>query len=170
MIGHPLGETKAAQAMRPNEELFRLAFEGAPVGMVIGAGDRVITKVNRAMCKMIGYEEHELLGRRVTDFIHPGDRERFAPVTGRLFAGQTIGFTNQKRYLRKDGETFWARTTAKAFHGPDAKVVFALGIVQDVTAEKLAQDALQREHARSGTCSGPATTSGNCCPTIFTTV
>lgn len=131
---------QAEEALRASEERFRVAFEEAPVGMVIGVGEQVITKVNRALCHMSGYAEQELLGQRVTDFIHPEDRELYAPWTARLFAGEIPGFTNEKRYLRKDGETFWARTTAHAFRSPNEKVAFALGIVEDVTDRKRAED------------------------------
>ncbi len=92
---------QALEALPLRDKQFRVAFEEAPVGMVIGSGDRIITAVNHAMCRMIGYPRHELIGQRVTDFIHDEDREKYAPVTQRLFTGEIPGFTNEKRYRRK---------------------------------------------------------------------
>jgi two-component system sensor histidine kinase UhpB len=103
---------------------------------------------NRCLCQMFGYAEQELIGRRTTDFIHPEDRERYVPVTERLFAGEVSGFTNEKRYLRKDGETLWARTTTHAIQSPDGKVTFALGIVEDITDRKRAEEQLRASEAQ----------------------
>jgi PAS domain S-box-containing protein len=65
------------QARRAAEERFRLSFDGAPVGMaVIRAGDRgetVAVAVNRAMCRLLGRHEDDLVGRDVADVTHPDD-------------------------------------------------------------------------------------------------
>ena len=53
---------QAEEALRASEERFRVTFEEAPVGMVIGVGDGVIAKANRAVCRMSGYTQEELVG------------------------------------------------------------------------------------------------------------
>ena len=100
--------------------------------MVIGVGDGVITKANRAVCRMSGYTEEELVGRHVRDLTHPEDRELSGPLVKRLLAGEIPSFTLEKRYLRKDGQPFWAQATTAAIQGPDGKIAFALGVVEDI--------------------------------------
>ena len=137
---------QAEEALRASEERFRVAFEEAPVGMVIGEGDGVLTKVNRAVCRMTGNSEQELVGRHVRDLTYPEDRELSGPFVKRLLAGEIASFTLEKRYLRKDGQPFWAQATTAAVHGPDGRIVLALGVVEDITERKQAQEALRREY------------------------
>ena len=142
-------ERKAAEeALRASEERFRVTFEEAPVGMVICVGDGVITKANRALCRMSGYTQEELVGRHVRDLTHPEDRELSGPSVKRLLAGEIPSFTLEKRYLRKDGQPFWAQATTAAIHGPDGKIAFALGVVEDITNRKQAEEALRQSERR----------------------
>jgi PAS domain S-box-containing protein len=140
-------ERKAAEeALRASEERFRVTFEDAPVGMAIGIGDGVIAKVNRALCRMCGFTEEELVGRHVRDLTHPDDRELSVPLVRRLLAGEISSFAIQKRYLRKNGEFFWAQATTALAYDSAGKAAFALGVVEDITQRKRAeQDKLEME-------------------------
>ena len=139
---------QAEEALRASEERFRVIFEEAPVGMVIGVGDGVIVKANRALCRLSGYTQKELMGRHVRDFVYPGDRELSAPLVEKLLAGEIATFTLEKRYLRKDGQAFLAQATTATIRGPDGKVAFALGIVEDITDRKRAEEALRQSERR----------------------
>ena len=137
---------QAEEALRASEERFRVTFEEAPVGMVIGVGDGVVVKANRAACRMTGYTEEELIGQHVRDLTYPEDRELSGPFVKRLMAGEIPSFTLEKRYLRKDGQPFWARATTAAARGPDRTIAFALGVVEDITERRQTQEALRRSH------------------------
>ncbi|MGO9114076.1 MAG: PAS domain S-box protein [Thermoguttaceae bacterium] len=142
-------ERKTAEdVLRASEERFRVTFEEAPMGMAICVCDGVITKANRALCRMSGYSQEELVGRHVRDFAHPEDRETSGPFVKRLLAGEIPSFTLEKRYLRKDGQPFWAQATTAAAHGPDGKIAFALGVVEDITDRKRVEEALRRSERR----------------------
>jgi PAS domain S-box-containing protein len=95
---------------------------------------------------MSGYTQEDLIGRHFRDLTHPEDRELSGPSVKRLLAGEIPSFTLEKRYLRKDGQPFWAQATTAAIQGPDGKIAFALGIVEDITERKQAEDALRQSH------------------------
>jgi PAS domain S-box-containing protein len=145
-LEHESQRKRAEDALRESEERFRVTFEEAPVGMVIGVGDGVIAKANRALCSISGYCQEELLGRHVRDLAYPEDRALSDPLVKRLLAGEIPSFTLEKRYLRKDGHFFWAQATTALAYGPDGKAAFALGVVEDITNRKRAeQEKLELE-------------------------
>ena len=137
---------QAAEALRASEERFRVAFEEAPVGMVIGVGDGTIAKVNRAICQMTGYTPEELTGRHVQEFTHPDDRHLSVPLVKKLLAGEIPSFSLEKRYLAKGGRVFYAQATTAAVCNPDGSPAFALGIIEDITDRKRAEEALRQSH------------------------
>jgi PAS domain S-box-containing protein len=94
---------------------------------------------------MSGYTEEELTGTPVLDITYPEDRERSQELSFQVLTGVIAGFTLEKRYLKKDGGFFWVQMTATAVHDSGGKVIFALGIVEDITARKRAQEALAKE-------------------------
>ena len=137
---------RAEEALRDSEERFRVTFEEAPVGMVICVGDGVIVKANRALCRMSGYSEEELVGRHVRDLAHPEDRELSGPFVEKFLGGEIPSFSVEKRYIRKDGQPFLAQAITAAARGPDGKIAFGLGVVEDITERKrVEQEKLDME-------------------------
>ena len=118
------------------------------MGMVIGGDDGVIVKANRALCHMSGYTQDELIGRHVRDLTYPEDRELSSPFVKRLMVGEIPSFTLEKRYLRKDGQPFWAQATTAVVRNPDGKLALALGVVEDITERKQAEESLRLSEER----------------------
>jgi PAS domain S-box-containing protein len=139
---------RAEETLWRSEERFRVAFEEAPVGMMIAVGDGIITRVNHAMSRISGYTPEELTGRNVCELIYPEDREQSVPLIEKLLAGKLPIVTLESRYLGKSGRVFWARTTTAAVHIPDGEMVFALGIVEDITERKRAEEALRQSEQK----------------------
>ncbi|MFZ5830231.1 MAG: PAS domain S-box protein [Planctomycetota bacterium] len=135
----------AEDALRASEERFRVAFEEAPVGMIIGVGDGVISRVNRALCRMTGYEPEEMIGRNVRDFIHPEDLDLSAELVPKLLEGEITSFTLERRYIVKGGRIILARTTTAGVFNSDGSLAFALGTLDDITEQKAAREALEQE-------------------------
>lgn len=137
---------QSEEALRRSEERFRVTFEESPMGMVIAVGDGIITRVNHALCRITGYTPDELAGQSMTELIHPDDRELSRPLAEKLMAGKLPSFTLEHRCLGKDGQMFWGRTTTAAVRVPGGGMVFALGIIEDITERQEAKEALEREH------------------------
>ena len=137
---------QAEEALRASEERFRVAFEEAPLGVVMVVGDGIVVRVNRAFCQMSGYTEEELIGKAIYHVTHPEDRERSEELTERVLAGVIPSFAVEKRYLRKGGGFFWGQITVTAVRDRGGNVIFVLGIVENVTERKRAEEALAREH------------------------
>jgi len=68
----------------PDQELFRLAIEAAPTGMLMVNKDGRITLINEQIEKLFGYERSELINQPLEILVpqrfkarHPGFRDSF---------------------------------------------------------------------------------------------
>ena len=159
---------QAEEALRQSEERFRVAFEEAPLGIIMLVGDGVVVRANRTFCEMSGYCEDELIGKSIHEVTCPEDRGQSERLNVQVLAGVIPSLTMEKRYLRNKGGFFWGRVTVTAVHDRGGNVIFALSIIENITGRKLAEEALRRSTATSGTCSDPATTNDNSSPTKST--
>jgi PAS domain S-box-containing protein len=136
------------EALRLSEERFRGVFENSPLGLALVLPDYRIMEVNDSMHRMLGYAEGELDLLSPLDFTHPDDREESNALAQRLFKGEVPSYTIEKRYVKKNGEIIWATLMATVLHDREGRVLYSLGIIEDITERKHAQEALRDSEAR----------------------
>lgn len=137
---------RAEEALRRSEERFRSYFEQGLMGMAISEGGTNWTEVNDRFCDILGYSREEVVQRKGTDFIHPDDVESARRDYGRLVAGEADHYTKDRRYVRKDGTVIYFTVFFKMFRSEKGTAGHVLGLFDDVTERRLAQELLQREH------------------------
>jgi len=91
-----------------SESRFRDTFENATVGMALEDVEGGIIDANHALCEMLGYSEHELVGMAFSAFTHPEDVEHDLDHMHRLLSGEIHNYRTEKRYLHADGHEVWA--------------------------------------------------------------
>jgi len=84
-------------ALRRSRESFQQLFEEAPIGMAILASGVAFTKVNRALCTMLGYSEEELSGLSFDRFVEPTDLEAHLAAVQEFFEGKRSSFKVEER-------------------------------------------------------------------------
>ena len=134
----------AELALRRSEELFRLAFEEGPLGIWIIDKKGQCRRVNRAFAEMLGYSPEKLHGKTVLELTHPHDRSIQADYLRQLLQGSCRQYSLEKRYLNKDGLPVWTRLTATTVYDHDGMWLYGLGMVEDISQRKEAEDALRR--------------------------
>jgi hypothetical protein len=144
-IARDIGERKTAEVMlRFSEERFRGTFEQAAVGICNFSLDGRFFMVNQWMCDILGYTMQEMLNFTLLDITHPEDR----PITQERFQQTIDGIidrcTAEKRYVRKDGTIVWVNVTASLTHRPSGEPDYFIGIIQDISQRKEAEEALRR--------------------------
>lgn len=138
---------EAERALAESEARLRAIFDSAPVGIAIAnAGGRYLM-VNRAQCEMLGYSEAELLQRSYADITHPDDVQTNLDLGARLQDGEISIGSIEKRYVRKDGTSFWVLLTIGLVRTAEGKVIGSVGVAQDVT-ERREAEARRLEYAR----------------------
>lgn len=143
-----LGERRRTEtALAESEDLFRLAFDQAPIGAALFAGD-TFKRVNGALCSLLGYTREELLTLNFLQITHPDDLEVSAETARRLSEGMTERLSLEKRYLRKDGREVWAKTVVRPVRDAAERVVAHFAMIDDITAQKRAVEELRLSDQR----------------------
>ena len=129
---------------------FEEAFERAPIGMLLGSVEPghlgEILRANEAFCRMVGRTEAELLGGLTDSFTHPDDLHLTHAGLEQMARGEDRVL--EKRYVRPDGAVIWTRGRASLVRDPDGRPLHLLGVVEDITAEREARQALARSEER----------------------
>jgi len=135
-------------ALRESEERFRRTFELAGSGLAHVDLDGRFIRVNRRLCEMFGYSEAELVGMLVKDLSHPEDRDAVDERRKKLITGEVETLRLEKRYLRKDGATLWMNVAIAMERDAAGRPLYAVSVLDDITARKHAEEALRESEAR----------------------
>ena len=143
-----------ALAKQVEEELsvsnarFQAMFNDAAVGMGILGLDRRIIDANPALCRIYGRPREELIGMSAAEVTDTEDKALAAQLFSELLAGQRDSYEVDRRYIRKNGEVFWAHVTMSAVRGLDGQPVFLIGMVMDIDEQKKMQERIRESQAR----------------------
>ncbi len=138
----------AEAALRESEERFRSFFVSSPAGLVILSPEGGFLQVNPAHCRLLGYDEDEMLRLRVSDITHPADRRSTQHLYDELLAVRRPLIEYEKRYLRKDGSILWGHVTVAGVYDAQHALLYLVGQMQDITEHKRAEEALRESEER----------------------
>ncbi len=120
-----------------SDQLYRSAFEAAPVGMLIAPLDGAML-VNGAFAQLLGYSAPELRGVRWRDITHPDDVAQGEEVIASLLAGTVASSRRQHRYVHKTGAIVWTEASTTLARDTEGKPSFLVTSVLDVTSHRQA--------------------------------
>ena len=129
--------------VRDGDRRFRTIFEGAPMGIVQCDMQGQVLETNPALERMLGYSREELRGMHFRDFTHPEDVDRDLELFQELVAGKRESYELELRYLGKAAVTGWVRLTVSLVRGVDGRPQFAIGMTEEVTERKRAEQRLR---------------------------
>src|SRR5882762_7230356 len=133
---------RAEEALRVSEERFRRYFELGLIGMAITSPDKGCLEVNDELCRILGYERSELLQKNWAEMTHPDDLAADLAQFNRVLAGEINGYSLDKRWIRKDGRLVDSIMAAKCVRRADGAVDYFVGLVQDITERKQAEESV----------------------------
>ena len=134
--------------LRESEERFRSMFEHAAVGIGVLGMNRRLIDANPALCKMYGRSRDELIGMGAAEITYPEDNPESIRLFDELITGQRDSYEMDRRYIRKNGEVFWAHVTMSSVRGLDGKPMYLVGMVMDIDQQRHAADELRKSQAR----------------------
>ena len=133
---------RAEEALRESEARLRAVFEKAAIGIGLVDMEGRFVKNNPAMRAMLGYSEEELSGKMFTALTHAEDRTTDWGLFRELLEGKQDHYQREKRYIRKDGGLIWVHLTVSLIRGVGGEPQFAVGLVENITERKRAEEAI----------------------------
>ena len=140
---------QAEDRLRESEERFSSAFEYASIGMALVALDGRWSRVNWALCWLLGYSEEELLQKTFQDITHPGDLENDLAYVRQLLAGEINSYQMEKRYFHKQGHVVWGLLSVSLVKDNQGKPQYFISQIQDITERKRVEESLQAERRKA---------------------
>ena len=134
---------RAQKTLAESEQRFRKVFDEGPLGVLLVGTDGRIRRCNRRFCEMLGYAESEIVALGLTSISHPDDWRRDRPQVSRLWRGEIAYYNVEKRYIRKDGQAIWGQLTVSLLRDEAGRPTDTIGMVEDVTERKRAEDRLR---------------------------
>src|SRR5882672_2163192 len=141
-------QRNAESALRESEERYRRTFELAGSGVAHIGLDRKFIRVNRRLCEILGYPEHELIVMTGRQISHPEDLDVINKERAKLYAGEIDHLRVEKRYLRKDGSTVWVAFSMVVERDAGGKPMYEIAIFDDITERKRAEEAVRESEER----------------------
>jgi two-component system, cell cycle sensor histidine kinase and response regulator CckA len=130
---------RVEDALRAAEQLFRRAFDDAPIGMALIDLEGRWLRLNRAISQMLGRSEPELRTMHLADLNHPDDRRLDRPLIKELLNGRRRSFALEKRYVHADGHLIHALVHVSLMHGDGERPLYFLCQLVDITERRRAE-------------------------------
>ncbi len=148
-IRYAIERKHAMEELQNSEARFRAFFEMANVGAAqVNPATNGFLQVNDRFCRITGYSREELLTMTIRDITHPDDREAEEEHFKQLISGKTSPYTEEKRYIRKDGQVVWVSVSGAVIRDAHGAPVLGVGVIQDITEHKNAEQALRFSERR----------------------
>src|SRR5712671_5719617 len=133
---------------RNSEARLRAAFDNAAVGIAHIGPDGRWLRVNRALCRILGYPVDELLTKSFRDVTYPDDLAADLVQFELMREGKIESYEVEKRDLRKDGAIIWCRKTVGCVRKGDGSIDYFVSVIEDISARKQAEKQLRENEER----------------------
>lgn len=136
-------QVTARRALTDSEQ-FRVTFENASIGIAHIASDGRLLRINGVACRMVGYSADELKTKSFLDATHLDDLAVSVAPFELMLDGKIDRYDAEKRYLRKDGSTVWAKVNVSCVRKSDRSIDYIIAEIEDISARKRAEEELRK--------------------------
>ena len=125
------------------ESKYKKIFDHAAIGIArINSNTGQILEVNQYLCDFLGYQESELLNKKIKSLIYPDDLEGDRILFKKLLEGKIKRFNKEIRYLNNNGNVIWSNVIITPLWNKDQEPSSHIVIIEDVNKRKAEQQIL----------------------------
>jgi len=136
---------KTEAALHASEKSFREIMEFAPIGMAIVSLEGRFTKVNQALCDIVGYSNDALVATTFQEITHADDLAKDLEYVRQLLDGKINAYQMEKRYIRLDKAVVWVQLSVSIFRDEELVPQYFIAQIEDITARKHQYDEVTQE-------------------------
>lgn len=136
------------QELRERVTTFQGAFDFAPIGMALVAPDGMWLKVNRSLCRLVGYTEQELLATNFQAITHPDDLGLDLDHLRAMLAGKIQFYQIEKRYIHKRGHPVTILLSISIVRDAQKAPLYLVAQMEDISERKRMEEALRENEQR----------------------
>ena len=134
----------AELALRKSESRYRSLFDNTLFGIVAVGTDQKFERVNEAYCRLLGYQEKELVGvRGFAEVTHPEDRAESLEKHQAMMRGEVTRYTLEKRYLTKSGGVVLVVCFIEGIYSEAGRCEGNIACILDITELKENQERMR---------------------------
>ncbi len=131
---------QAEEALKESEVRFRSLFEAAPDFIHVVDEQGIIRQTNPAAIQQSGYEEGELIGKRLVEFFTPDSHSSFASSFPHLL--ETGTHRQEVEFIRKDGTVAIMDCSSSVVRDRGGQFAYIMVIQRDISDRKQAEAKL----------------------------
>src|SRR5215203_5461959 len=136
---------RAEEALRQNEERFRLLVEGVKdYAIFMLDPDGKVASWNEGAHRIKGYRQQEILGRHFSIFYPEEDLKRSKPERELEIAQEMGTYEEEGWRVRKDGSRFWASVLITALWDEAGGLRGFAKVTRDITERKQAEEEIRQ--------------------------
>lgn len=120
-------------------------FENAAVGIVLTDLKAKILMTNKEFCKILGYNDYEIIDLYVNDITYEDDIKKDTELFRLLLEGKINNYSIQKRFIKKNGNLIWVKIKVTVIKNDKGNTMLTLGFVEDISEQKELEKRLIEE-------------------------
>jgi PAS domain S-box-containing protein len=128
------------EALRETKDRLETLISNAPIGIATSNSSFIFETANDSFCTILGYSEDELQQMSFKDVTHPEDLNDSKTKMEDLIAGAVPSFSQEKRYVKKDGTVIIGRVSVSVIRDLDGNPRTFVAELEDITERKKAEE------------------------------
>jgi PAS domain S-box-containing protein len=122
-------------ALRESEYRFHLAFDHAPMGMVLATPQGRFVQINNRFCKMLGYRWSDLIKLSFSQIANPQDEAICQAFGKKILTSKATRHSTRKRYVHVDGHDVWCQLSVTVIRDNLGNPQYCLSQIEDLSPQ-----------------------------------